>query len=235
MLPKKMYIGLSAFAFLINLNFLYAQTDFKPSEKYWQTRQAYKGEISEKSGRQVFLLNQNWSYLEEGIASTALLNNAKTRWQKIDLPHTWNQWDATDNDPGYRRDTSWYKKEIFVPDFKGDRLLRLHFEGVNISSEVFVNGKKVGAHIGGYVGFTMDITPYIKKGATNEILVKADNSINREIIPSQKSDFFIYGGITRDVWLEVLPQTHIDRLHVRTPSVDSLRAETEMEVVCATP
>ena len=111
------------------------------------------------------------------------------------MPHTWNAIDATDNNPGYRRDISWYKKEIFIPKIKSHKKLFLYFEGVNIVCDVYVNGKHAGGHVGGYLGFDIDITDFVKAGKTNSILVKVDNSINREIIPSQKSDFFIYGGL----------------------------------------
>ena len=71
-----------------------------------------------------------------------------------------------------------------------------------------VNGVKAGGHVGGYIGFEVDLTNYIVEGK-NEILVRVDNSINKQIIPSQLSDFFIYGGITRDVWLKVVPKINI--------------------------
>jgi beta-galactosidase len=87
---------------------------------------------------------------------------------------------------------------------------------------------KAGAHIGGYVGFTLDISDYIKPDASNEILVRVDNAINSNIIPSQKSDFIIFGGVTRDVWLQVLPPLFVDRVHLKTPAVSSERAATEV-------
>ncbi len=121
---------------------------------------------------------------------------------------------------------SWYRKQIKIPENIKNTIWQLYFEGVNISCDVYVNGKQAGGHIGGYVGFNVDITPYIKAGQMNEILVKADNSINRDIIPSQKSDFFIFGGITRDVWLEILPTTYISGLRVQTPTVTEKEAST---------
>ncbi|KAA3614657.1 MAG: DUF4982 domain-containing protein [Calditrichaeota bacterium] len=193
-------------------------------EPYYKLRQNYSENVETTGSRQIFLLNEGWQYLEENCSLNELTEF--TDWQKINLPHTWNQFDATDNNPGYRRDASWYKKEIKIPKDAKNKILRLYFEGVNISCEVFVNGQKADEHIGGYVGFTIDITPFLKIGQTNELLVKADNSINPNIIPSQKSDFFIFGGITRDVWLQVLPKIFIDRVRVEMPEVIKKRATT---------
>jgi beta-galactosidase len=172
-------------------------------------------------------INKDWQYLEEPALEPKQALEMKG-WENINLPHTWNALDATDLDPGYRRNASWYKKELDIETVSSNAVYELYFEGVNIVSEVYVNGTKVGGHIGGYIGFTVDITDVIKVGS-NKILVRVDNSYDPEVIPSQKSDFFIYGGITRDVWLVTLPQTHIDRVKV-TPSVSADKASVLAEV-----
>jgi beta-galactosidase len=157
-------------------------------------------------------INANWEYLEENHTSVEPLATA-TNWTTIDLPHTRNQWDATDLVPGYRRNASWYKKQLAIPNHT-NATYKLYFEGVNTQAQVYVNGQKAGEHIGGYVGFEVDITQYVNKGETNELLVRADNGYNRDIIPSQKADFFIYGGIVRDVFLKILPDQHLEKITV---------------------
>ncbi|MFP4844294.1 glycoside hydrolase family 2 protein [Winogradskyella sp. PE311] len=168
-------------------------------------------------------INDNWSYLENDTNSIdeALSQN---NWEPINVPHTWNALDATDLEPGYRRTGSWYKKDLDIYSIVSGQIYQLYFEGVNITSEVYVNGKKVGGHIGGYIGFTIDITDAISQG-TNEILVRADNGYDPEVIPSQKSDFFIFGGITRDVWLVTLPKQHLSNLKITTPNVSDKSAD----------
>ena len=172
-------------------------------------------------------INNNWHYLENPEENFSEIQDIK-EWVTIDLPHSWNALDATDLDPGYRRSSSWYKKKLIVEAVSSNAVYQLYFEGVNIVSEVFVNGKKVGGHTGGYIGFTVDITDVVKSGK-NEIYVRADNSYDPEVIPSQKSDFFIYGGITRDVFLVTLPKMHIDRVKV-TPNVSVENASVLAEV-----
>jgi len=189
----------------------------------------YKGKIEKGNNRQIYNLNRSWSYIENADESIISILKEKD-WEKINLPHTWNNFDATDNDPGYRRSASWYKYDLNVPKFKQKLIWQLYFEGVNISSDIYVNGKLAGSHAGGYVGFNVDITDFLKKGKVNTILVRVDNSINPNVIPSQKSDFFIYGGITRDVWLNVLPQDHLNNVLISTPDVSAESASTEIVI-----
>ncbi|MBC3759599.1 DUF4982 domain-containing protein [Hyunsoonleella sp. SJ7] len=173
-------------------------------------------------------INNDWLYLEN---NSNTINDVlpENNWQEINLPHTWNALDATDIVPGYRRSASWYKKGLTIENVDSGYYYQLYFEGANIESEVFVNGNKVGGHIGGYMGFSVDITDVIKSGS-NEVLVRVDNSYNPEVIPSQKSDFFIFGGITRDVWLEMLPKQHLSNLKISTPKVSQANAELLAEV-----
>lgn len=173
-------------------------------------------------------INNDWQYLEQPTNDVTIALDMEG-WEAIDLPHSWNALDATDLDPGYRRDASWYQKELVMDDYNSNAIYELYFEGVNIKSEVYVNGTKVGGHTGGYIGFTIDITNEIQSGS-NSILVRVDNGYDPEVIPSQKSDFFIFGGITRDVWLMTLPQTHIDRVKVSTPEVSKEKATVVAQV-----
>ncbi|MEL7144919.1 MAG: glycoside hydrolase family 2 TIM barrel-domain containing protein, partial [Bacteroidota bacterium] len=178
--------------------------------------------------REVTLLNEDWKYLEENFQYVEEAS-AASGWEQITLPHTWNNLDATDLQPGYRRDASWYQKKMMVRSVDKDQRYFLYFEGVNIVSEVFVNGKKAGGHIGGYLGFEVEITEFLENGQ-NTIMVRVDNGYNREIVPSQKSDFFIYGGITRDVWLKKVNKVFLADVKVKTPKVSKAAASTEVVV-----
>ena len=167
-------------------------------------------------------IDSNWNYLENETSNSTEAKKA-TNWVTLNLPHSWNSQDATDNDPGYRRSASWYKKNLVITNIDANKLYKLYFEGSNITTKVYVNGKDVGGHIGGYIGFTLDITKFITEGS-NEVLVRVDNSYNIEVIPSQKSDFIIYGGITRDVWLLSMSKNNIDNIKITTPQVSEKAA-----------
>jgi len=186
--------------------------------------------FQDEAERQIINLSSDWYYLEDNLSDVSQISKSNLSWQKIDLPHTWNQWDVTDVIPGYRRDASWYKKELFIPDYNGDLRFLIHFEGANIVTDVYANGKYAGGHVGAYLGFDVDITEYLHKDSTNIINVRVDNSVNRDIIPSQKSDFFIYGGIVRDVWLKVLPSIYLSRVKIKTPDVSESSAKTEVNL-----
>ncbi|MBI5726717.1 MAG: glycoside hydrolase family 88 protein, partial [Ignavibacteriales bacterium] len=181
-----------------------------------------------QQGRSDVLLNSDWYYLEDNCKSVEQTDKSIKNWHKVTLPHTWNVHDVFDEVPGYRRDAGWYMKSIFLPD-PGKNSYILNFEGVNLTADVYVNGKKVGSHVGGYVGFSFDITQHINKDAENTILVRADNSINHAIIPSQRSDFNIYGGITRNVYLQVRPAVSVGTVKISTPMVNEKLAEVHVE------
>ncbi|WP_405208455.1 glycoside hydrolase family 2 TIM barrel-domain containing protein [Aquimarina sp. LLG6339-5] len=173
-------------------------------------------------------INDNWEYLELSIENIDQVYK-HTDWVSINLPHTWNNYDTMDLDPGYRRSASWYRKKLKFETINQDVAYVLYFEGANITTHVYVNGKLVGDHKGGYIGFSFDISKELKTG-NNEILIRVDNSYDPEIIPSQKSDFFIYGGITRDVWLLQKHKTNISNLKVNTPFVSPEKASLKLDV-----
>ncbi|WP_299313184.1 glycoside hydrolase family 2 TIM barrel-domain containing protein [uncultured Aquimarina sp.] len=176
-------------------------------------------------------INNDWEYLELNLDSVDQVHK-QTDWESINLPHTWNNFDTMDLRPGYRRSASWYRRYIQIDTIDKKLAHQLYFEGSNITTQVYVNGKFSGEHIGGYIGFSFDISDQLRIGK-NEILVRVDNSYNPEIIPSQKSDFFIYGGITRDVWFIKKYTTNISNLKITTPDVSeekaSLRLDLEIE------
>lgn len=172
--------------------------------------------------------NEQWQYLEENHSdiNTALKSQS---WQDINLPHTWNATDTVDSAPGYRRSASWYKKDFKSTKHMSNMLTKVYFEGANYETQIYVNQQFVGEHIGGYIGFEFNISKYLKPEGNNTIVVRVSNRYNPNIIPSQKSDFFLFGGITRDVWLKLLPKTHIDYVAVSTPKVSAEMASTYLK------
>ena len=178
-------------------------------------------------GRAVTNLNADWDYLEVAAPTPEAARTADG-WEAVSLPHSWNVWDTTDLEPGYRRDASWYRKALALDPEAGRRYL-LYFEGAAMTADVFVNGERAGGHVGGYVGFDVDITDQLQAGE-NEVLVRVSNAYDRDLIPSQKADYFLFGGLTRDVWLKDVPATYLDRVQVLTPEVSAARAEAALRV-----
>jgi beta-galactosidase len=144
-------------------------------------------------------LNDNWSFS---------FDESKDKTEKVSLPHTWNAKDTFDDEVGYRRGISWYRRELKIdPKLKNKRLF-LYFEGVNQTAEVFINDKSLGKHIGGYSAFVFDITDSVNFNKTNNLLIKVDNTLDKNI-PPLDADFNMYGGIYRNVWLITTNEIHL--------------------------
>ncbi|MBN1670468.1 MAG: beta-galactosidase [Kiritimatiellae bacterium] len=122
---------------------------------------------------------------------------------------------AFDAMPRYagRRGLAAYKTTVRVPP---RRRARVEFGAAGMWCRVFVDGRPVGEHTGGYTPFAVDIPP--SRTESRELVVLADNQFNVERSPLQEEyfDWYHYGGITRPVSLHVLPATFIERLDVRT-------------------
>ncbi len=148
-------------------------------------------------------LNQNWLFAKDanqkGIKSIS-------KWQQVNLPHTWNAFDTMDDEPSYYRGIGWYKKKLsLIPSWKAKKVY-LYFEGANQETEVFLNGTKIGAHIGGYTAFTIPLNS-AKFDGTDQVEVKVNNRFNENIAPLT-GDFTFFGGIYRSVSLVVVDQVH---------------------------
>ncbi len=179
-------------------------------------------------------INKNWSFIKEDVPDMLNIDRSKLEWCQVSIPHTWNYDDVVDEEPGYYRGTSWYRKTLPVDESIKGKEIYLYFEGVNQVAEVFVNGKLAGSHIGGYTGFSINITDLLlyeeDRKKLNEILVKVNNAYN-DNIPPLSADFTFYGGIYRDVHLISLSKTHFsfDRYGARevfitTPDVNRKKA-----------
>lgn len=176
-------------------------------------------------------INHDWQYLEKNATNLSELEiDGQQGWQSIHLPHTWNATDTVDATPGYRRSASWYSRTISPAEINKNGRTIVYFEGANYETQVFINGIEVGEHIGGYIGFRFDISDFVSADEDSLLLVRVSNRFNPNLIPSQKSDFFLYGGITRDVWLEHVPNTYISRTAIKTPSVSAEEAQTYTEI-----
>lgn len=142
-------------------------------------------------------------------------------WEAVGLPHCFNRFDAVDPDVKYYQGQGWYRTRLAVDNpYPGGRTL-LHFEGVGQKSAVYVHTREVARHNGGYDEFRVDITEAAE--AVQEqpmyqgqvpVAVLADNSRDLQTIPSDISDFNLYGGIYRHVHLVYVPAVSLERVHV---------------------
>jgi len=162
---------------------------------------------------------KSWSYVSKGhyfteknIAEygTRLIENSFDKRRQLQVPGDWNTQDST----LYRyRGRVVYHKNVPIQKREDERYY-LHFGGANYISDLFVNGKLVGQHKGGYTAFNFDVTDFVSDG-DNTLIVRVDAHRDDSTIPTMRtSDFWKYGGITRDVHLVSLPSTFVEQYHV---------------------
>jgi beta-galactosidase len=161
-------------------------------------------------------------------------------WTKVTLPHCVNAEDAVDPDVNYYQGPSWYRTQLDIKNpYAAGRTL-LHFEGAGQKTQVYVHTTKVGEHVGGYDEFSFDITDAVAAFMQTEayqkqfkgkvpVSIRTDNSRDLELIPSDLSDFNLYGGLYRYVNLLYVPQLSIDKLFANA-SVDSAGREGRLAV-----
>ncbi|HLO59005.1 MAG TPA: glycoside hydrolase family 2 TIM barrel-domain containing protein [Bacteroidales bacterium] len=119
----------------------------------------------------------------------------------------------------YYEGTVWYRKRFDYNPTEGKRLF-LHFGAVNYESIVFLNGKTLGIHTGGFTPFDFEVTGLIKAGE-NSVVVKVDNKRIPEGVPTLKTDWWNYGGITREVNLIEAPSTLVRDYYVQLKKGDA--------------
>ncbi len=146
-------------------------------------------------------------------------------WQRISLPHTWNALDTTDAQAGYWRGIGWYRRHFRVDAKYAGKRIVLRFAGVNQTAEVWLNGKLLGVHQGGYTGFSFVITPHFHED--NVLTVKVDNLYNANVPPTVKTDLNFYGGIYRSVSLLITNPTFVSDMYWTTPDVSAASAQVE--------
>jgi len=117
--------------------------------------------------------------------------------------------------------TVWLR-QVFQADPKPGKHYALYFGAVNYEAHVYLNGKKLGMHKGGFTPFQFDVTDKLVKGR-NFVVVKADNTRHQDEIPTVNTDWWNYGGITRDVMLAELPATYIADYKVQLAKHDPHR------------
>lgn len=175
-------------------------------------------------------LDAGWEFHEGPLegAQQAWESHQSSQWQKVTLPHCYNGMDACDPDKPYFRGQGWYRTRVSVRNpHAGGRTL-LHFQGAGQTSTVWVGTQGVGTHKGGYDEFFFDITAAVAQSPESvntrgvHITVLCDNSPDRDRIPSEQSDFCLYGGLYRHVNLVYVPAVALELVHI-LPSVEKNR------------
>jgi beta-galactosidase len=166
--------------------------------------------------RTVTALDDGWEFAK----------SAPVGWTAVTLPHTFNADDGTSPHP--YRGAGWYRRTIMAPTVNAGRTY-LEFDGAALSTDVWLNGTRVGRHEGGFARFRFDVTDHLRAGA-NELRVRVDNARQPDVAPLG-GDYTLYGGLYRRVRLVTTADVHVDMLdaggpgvYVSTPAVSAQQA-----------
>lgn len=164
-----------------------------------------------------FYLNDDWLFTEQFEDSLAAPEYPENTLQPVRLPHTCKETPFHYFDESLYQMVSGYRRHLLIPkDWQGKQIL-LTFEGAAHDSTVFCNGKKVGEHHCGYTAFTIDLTDNVLYGQDNLLCVRLDSRENLNVPPfGYVIDYMTYGGIYRDVRLEVKEKVSLSDIFVHT-------------------
>jgi hypothetical protein len=167
--------------------------------------------------RQTLNFNRDWKFQlgdHPGAQAAAYDDDA---WEDVGLPHSFSiPYFAS---PKFYVGYGWYRKHFGVPPPWSGKRLFLEFDGAFQDAEIFVNGRRLGEHQGGYTGFSFDITGAVQSG-DNVVAVRLNNKWNPQLAPRAGEHVFS-GGIYRDVRLVVTDPLHVTwyGTFVTTPEV----------------
>ncbi|MDE7016382.1 MAG: glycoside hydrolase family 2 protein [Lachnospiraceae bacterium] len=160
--------------------------------------------------RKAILSNDNWLFAKTTDVPPVLPQD----WEAVTLPHTWNALDGQDGGNDYFRGMAVYCKALPKPEWDGCVFLEL--KGAAMSADVYLNGKHLAHHEGGYSTFRVELTQDLQD--LNLLCVAVDNGVNDRVYP-QKADFTFYGGLYRDVSLVCVPPQHFELAKDGTPGI----------------
>ena len=180
--------------------------------------------------RKIIDFNRKWAFTK---MADAVPETMPTKWDIVNLPHSWNAIDGQDGDNDYYRGTCYYAKQFTKASLpEADRYF-MEINGANSSADVYVNGKHLAHHDGGYSTWRVDMTEALD--LNNLLVVAVDNAPNGTVYP-QMADFTFYGGLYRNVNIIAVSESHFDLEYYGgsgiavTPIVEGTTAKVGVEV-----
>jgi beta-galactosidase len=177
--------------------------------------------------------DQGWQFHLGDLQQLFHQKQDDTIWRPVDLPHDWSiELERKPDNPStvsggfFQMGRGWYRKTFEVPTEWQGKQVYVEFEGVYMNAEIWLNHHFITRHPYGYTSFTVDLTPYLESGKSNELRVKVDNA------SQMNSRWYSGSGIYRHVWLMTAEATHIDQygIYVTTPAVSTQSATVQSVV-----
>ena len=187
------------------------------------------------------LNNNEWKFIRQDVKNAYKVSFDDSKWLSVCIPHDYNGGIDLVHDDVFNgrynpslpesksemyKGPGWYRTTFIIDKkYLGKRIF-IEFEAVSLEAQVWVNGKKIGQHKGGYTSFSFEITDFIKYDKINTLAVRSDNRNNDAIAPwifdETKAfpfgfDYAVYGGIYRDVWITITDPVRIEQV-LNTPT-----------------
>ncbi len=145
----------------------------------------------------------------------------------LNVPGDWN---SQDDKLYYYEGSVWYRTKFDVTPPAPDHRLLVYFGAANYEADVYLNGKKLGKHIGGFTPFAYEITKLVK-ATGNSLVVRVNNNRHAEGVPTVNTDWWNYGGLTRDVLLVDEPATFISnfQVHLKQGTTNTVEVRVQLD------
>jgi beta-glucuronidase len=144
----------------------------------------------------------------------------------LNVPGDWN---SQDPKLFYYEGSVWYRRKFDVTKAVSTDRLFVYFGAANYEAEVYLNGVKLGKHVGGFTPFAYEITQ-LAKAKNNSLVVRVNNNRHLEAVPTVNTDWWNYGGLTRDVLLVETPATFIANFRARLKPGTTNRIEASVQL-----
>jgi beta-glucuronidase len=138
-------------------------------------------------------------------------------------------WNSQDDRLFYYEGTVWYRRKFDYTPSSPDKRVFVHFGAANYQADVYLNGRKLGRHIGGFTPFAFEVTGLLKP-ADNSLVVKVDNTRHPEAVPTVNTDWWNYGGLTREVAIVETPAAFIRDYQVQLEKGSARRIAARVQL-----
>ena len=159
----------------------------------------------ENSGRQIWSFNPEWRFHLGDVPNAEKADFNDSEWEVVSTPHSVKLMPAEASGCRNYQGIAWYRKSFVLPKNTGNQNVELHFEAIMGKQRIYIDGRLVKEHEGGYLPITVNLTQLgIRPGEKHIIAVMTDNSNDKTFPPGKPQytlDFAYHGGIYRDVWL----------------------------------
>jgi len=182
--------------------------------------------------RQRTSIDFDWYFIQEDVAGAEGIDFNDSQWRQLDVPHDWSIEGSYDeaNPSGIAgaflpAGIGWYRKSLHIEQLESDVKYFVEFDGVYMNSDVWINGHHLGKRPYGYISFSYDLTPYLKKG-NNILAVRVDHS------KAPSGRWYTGSGIYRHVWLTKTKNIYIPQwgTFVTTPVANKDAAEVNLDI-----